>query len=295
VSRLLVLGRDGQVARALARAPSPFQVVNAGRARLDLGAPEPNIGALIDAERPVAVVNAAAYTAVDAAESNAEAAWRLNCQAPEAIGRACAERGLPLVHFSTDYVFDGEKGAPYVESDPTGPVNAYARSKADGETALLALAAASGLKLSIVRVAWVFSAGGGGFFDVMVRAAAERDEVSVVADQWGSPTDAGTCASAAIALASALVEREGRAEGLFHACGATGLARADFAEAIFRRLPRRPRLRRIASADYPTAARRPRDTRLDCARLDGAGLGWRAPALEQMLDLCFERDRAPAQ
>jgi len=284
-ARLLVFGRRGQVAGALARATAPFEMTFAGRERLDLAADAPDIAGLIAALNPAAVINASAYTAVDAAEAEPEACARLNHHAPVAMARACQAADIPFVHFSTDYVFDGEKGAPYVETDPLGPLNIYGRAKADGEAALEALAA-EGARVATLRTCWVFSDARTGFVGAMVRRAAEHDEAVVVADQWGSPTPAGACAEAALAVTRALLDREPAARGIFHAAGGDGLARADLAEAIFQRLPRRPRLRRIAAADYPTPARRPRDTRLSSAKLERV-LGWRAPPLGESLDACL--------
>jgi dTDP-4-dehydrorhamnose reductase len=141
---------------------------------------------------------------------------------------------------------------------------------------------ADGARIAVVRTAWVFSAGGRGFLSAMRRAAAERDEVRVVADQWGSPTSAAACADAAMTLTAALLDREPRARGLFHAAGPDGVSWAEFAEAVFALTPQRPRLVRIGAADYPTVARRPRDTRLCSAKIEAA-FGWRAPPLAQAL------------
>ena len=284
-ARLLVFGRQGQVAGALARAEAGFEMTFAGRERLDLAGAAPDIAGLIAAVKPVAVINAAAYTAVDAAEAEPEACARLNRDAPAAMARACLAAHIPFVHFSSDYVFDGEKGAPYVETDPRGPLNTYGRAKADGEAALEALAA-DGARVATLRTCWVFSDARAGFVGAMVRRAAEHDEASVVDDQWGSPTPAGACADAALIVTRALLDRDAAALGIFHAAGADGVSRAELAEAIFQRLPRRPRLRRVGAAHFPTPARRPRDTRLSSAKLERV-LGWRAPPLGESLDACL--------
>jgi dTDP-4-dehydrorhamnose reductase len=283
--KLLVFGRSGQVARALAARAGPFEVASAGRERLDLAAADPDIAGLISAERPAAVINAAAYTAVDLAESEPLACARLNRDAPARMARACAAADIPFVHFSTDYVFDGEKGAPYVEADPRAPLNAYGRAKAEGEAAVEA-ALAGGARAAVIRTCWVFAPGGGGFLGAMLKAAG-RDEVSVVADQAGTPTPATACASAALVLAHALLDRDRAAAGVFHAAGRDGLSRADFAEAIFARLRQRPQVRRVATSEFPAAAVRPRDTRLCSARLQAA-FGWTAPALDAALDACLD-------
>jgi dTDP-4-dehydrorhamnose reductase len=290
--KLLVFGASGQVARALAAAQAPMTLEFAGHDRLDLAGDAPAIAELIDAVAPAAVINAAAYTAVDRAEQEADVCGRLNRTAPARIGEVCARRDIPFTHFSTDYVFDGEKGAPYVEDDARAPINIYGAAKAAGEEALEALIGA-GARIAVIRSAWVFSAGGGGFLEAMLRAAAETDEVPVVADQWGSPTPACACADAALALTAALLDRDPAAARVFHAAGADGVSRAEFAEAIFAQTRRRPRVRRIAAADYPTPARRPRDVRLSSARLEGA-LGWRAPSLDEALAACLRRLEASA-
>jgi len=293
MTRLLVFGRRGQVAGALARAAAGFELTFAGRESLDLAAHTPDIAGLIAAVKPAAVINAAAFTAVDAAEAEPEACARVNRDAPAAMARACMAADLPFVHFSTDYVFDGERGAPYVETDPRAPLNTYGRAKADGEAALEALAA-EGARLATLRTCWVFSDARTGFVGAMVRRAAEHDEAVVVEDQWGSPTPAWACAEAALIVTRALLDRDPAARGTFHAAGADGLSRADLAEAIFQRLPKRPRLRRVAAAEYPTPAIRPRDTRLASAKLERT-LGWRAPPLGESLDACLLGEEALAR
>ncbi len=284
-----MFGQGGQVARALAAAGAPFDLAFAGRARLDLALPGADIAGWIAEARPAAVINAAAYTAVDRAESEPDAAGRLNRDAPIAMARACAEADIPFVHFSTDYVFDGEKGAPYVETDPRRPLNVYGRTKAEGEAGLEALAEA-GARLAVIRSSWVFSPGGPGFPQTMLRLGAERGEVSVVDDQIGCPTPASACAEAALALARALLDRQDNARGMFHGAGADAMSWADFAEAIFAQSARRggPRVnvRRIATHEYKTAAVRPRDARLSSARLESV-TDWRAPPLAGALADCF--------
>jgi dTDP-4-dehydrorhamnose reductase len=286
---LLVFGRHGQVARALAEAPSRFERLFAGRERLDLAAASPDIAGLFAELRPAAVINAAAFTAVDDAETETEACLRLNRDAPARMAEACAAADIPFVHLSTDYVFDGEKGAPYVEADAPAPINAYGASKAAGEAALEAIAA-GGARLAVIRSSWVFAPGGGGFLAAMLGARG-RETVRVVADQAGSPTSASACAAAALLLVEALADRDPAAEGLFHAAGRDGVSRADFAEALYARLPRAPRVIRVASSEFPAPARRPRDTRLSSARLKAA-FGWRAPSLDEALAAYLARAEA---
>jgi dTDP-4-dehydrorhamnose reductase len=288
---LLVFGRQGQVARALAASGAAYAFEFAGHDRLDLAQASPDIAGMIAAVRPAAVINASAYNAVDAAETDAITCNRLNRDAPAAMAAACRAADIPFVHFSTDYVFDGAKGAPYAETDPRGPLNVYGRAKADGEAAIEALIA-DGARAATIRTCWVFAPGGGGFLAAMLRAAAEGREATVVADQWGTPTPAVACADAALILIGALLDRDAAALGIFHAAGRDGLSRADLAEAIMARLPARTGVRRVCAADYPSAARRPRDTRLSSGRLEAA-FDWRSPELDAALDACLSEVRSP--
>lgn len=282
----LVLGKAGQVARALATAAGPDRVIALGREELDLadlGAIAPAIGAL----RPALVINAAAYTAVDAAEKAPDAAFRLNRDAPAEIARACAALEIPLVHVSTDFVFDGAKGAPYVEADPVSPLSVYGRSKADGEAAV----AGAGGKTAILRTSWVYAAEGGNFVRTMLRLARERGVVRVVDDQRSRPTWARDVAEALLLLGRRLRDREPEAEGVFHFSNAGEATWADLAEAAIDGAARRgapsARVERIATVDFPTPARRPADSRLDCSRFfafsGAAPPDWRA-SLERCLD-----------
>jgi dTDP-4-dehydrorhamnose reductase len=267
-STILVLGRNGQVARELAKlgAPPGFELKFAGRETFDLLG-QSNPGLLVAAAAPAAVINAAAYTAVDRAESEPEAAFRLNRDVPGGLARACASLDIPIVHFSTDYVFDGAKPSPYVEEDPIAPASVYGASKAEGERLVLEARGRS----TILRTSWVYSAFGANFVKTMLRLAAERDEVSVVADQIGRPTWAEDCASGALRAMEALLDRDSSVAGILHLSGAGDATWADFAEAIFEESAARGGpgacVRRISTADYPTAAKRPANSRLDCSRI----------------------------
>jgi len=286
--KILVLGRNGQTAMELAKLGPPpgFELVFAGRDSFDLSGPgDPD--ALIEAEAPSAVINAAAYTAVDRAESEPDAAFRLNRDAPAALARACARRDIPFVHFSTDYVFDGTKPEPYVETDPVAPASVYGRSKAEGE----ALVLDAGGRALILRTSWVFSAYGANFLKTMLRLARERAELGVVADQLGRPTWAEDCARGALRAAGALLDRDPQASGVFHLSGEGNATWADFAQAIFEESARRggPRadVRRITTADYPTPARRPANSRLDCGKITAA-LDWPMRPWRTSLAACFD-------
>jgi dTDP-4-dehydrorhamnose reductase len=259
--KILVVGRSGQVATALLERPGGHEVVAPGRPAVDL-TDAASLEAAVDAHRPDAVVNAAAYTAVDAAETDEAAAFALNAEGPGALARILARRGIPLVHLSTDYVFDGTLDRPYREDDRVGPTSVYGRSKLAGEEAVLA----AGGPAIVARTAWVYAPFGKNFVRTMLRLGAERDHLRVVADQRGNPTSALDIADAVIAL---LERRDGWAEGgeIVHLAGTGETTWHGFAEAIFALSPHRPRVEAIATADYPTPARRPANSRLDCTRL----------------------------
>jgi dTDP-4-dehydrorhamnose reductase len=288
---ILVFGENGQVAQELARlTPQPgSNLVFAGRTQCDLLIADPE--GLIRATNPVGVINASAYTAVDKAESEPEAAFRLNRDVVASMAKACAEADIPFVHISTDYVFDGAKPDPYVETDPRRPISVYGASKAAGEEAI----EAAGGRWTIFRTAWVFSPFGANFVKTMRRFAAEREEMSVVADQHGRPTLAADIA--AMALEAVRRDRNGdrSLSGLFHLAGADDAVWADVAERIFedaeRRTGRRPKLKRIPTADYPTPAARPANSRLDTAKLQQAG-GWSPRPWRDSVDICLDALRA---
>jgi dTDP-4-dehydrorhamnose reductase len=263
---ILVTGGTGQLASSL-KAAGGDAIRVAGRPALDFDRPE-SIVASFREVAPTLVVNAAAYTAVDAAEDDAEAAYRANRDGPGALARLCAAAGVPLIHISTDYVFDGAKGAPYVETDPTAPTGVYGASKLAGEHEVLAAWA----RTVVLRTSWVYAPTGKNFVRTMLRVGADRDRLRVVADQRGCPTTAADLADAILAISARL--REGWRDeyaGVFHAAGSGettwhGLAVATFEEAA-RFGARVPVVEAIATADYPTKAKRPADSRLDCGKL----------------------------
>ncbi|MGG5809981.1 dTDP-4-dehydrorhamnose reductase [Falsiroseomonas sp. CW058] len=268
--RILVAGREGQVARALVArlAPDGHEVTALEPPELDLTRRE-GIAAAVRAARPALVVNAAAYTAVDRAEDDAALAHAVNRDGAGWLAAEAAAIGAPFVHFSTDYVFDGRKGAPYVETDAPSPLGVYGASKEAGERAVLA----ANPRSAVLRTAWVCSADGANFVKTMLRLGAERDELRVVADQHGAPTFAADLAEAVARMMPRLLSAPAGDEafGLFHLSGAPHTTWHDFAAAILdgaaaRGRPR-PRLVPIATADYPTRAARPADGRLDCTRI----------------------------
>jgi dTDP-4-dehydrorhamnose reductase len=278
------MGKSGQLARALTLNAS---VTAVGRAELDLvRADESDIAALLNASRCNAAINAAAYTAVDQAESDAENAFALNQRAPRLLATACARAGIPLVHVSTDYVFDGAKSTPYLESDPTAPLNVYGASKAAGENDVLA----SGGRAAVIRTSWVYGADGPNFLNTMLKLAGSRSEVAVVNDQHGTPTWAADLASACHAAARRMAQGDAAATGLFHFAGAGEATWATFADEIFeqarlRGLPA-AKVRAISSAQYPTAAKRPQNSRLDTCRF--ANVFWPPRPWREALSLCMD-------
>ncbi|PTD95920.1 dTDP-4-dehydrorhamnose reductase [Pseudothauera lacus] len=268
--RILLTGASGQVGWELARSLMPLgEVIVPARERCDLARPE-TLAALVAETGPTAIVNAAAYTAVDRAESEEALARRINAEAVAELAAAARRAGALLVHYSTDYVFDGSKPAAYVEDDPVAPLNAYGRSKLAGEQAI----AASGCDHLIFRTTWVYAARGANFLLTMLRLGAERDVLRVVADQFGAPTWARNIADAsALALAQAVRERAAGhfRSGLFHLAGGGETSWHGFAEEIFAQVrARRPDLalrvgavEAIPSTAYPTPAARPLNSRLD--------------------------------
>lgn len=253
-----MFGRTGQVARELERARPPgIEITFLGRADADLGTPSA-CAAAIAAAPADAVINAAAFTAVDPAEDQEELAHRVNAAAPGAMAEACAARGIPLLHLSTDYVFAGAGLRPFAPDDQPEPLNAYGRTKLAGEQAVRA----SGARHLILRTSWVFSAHGRNFLTTILKLARERDLLRVVSDQTGGPTPAAAIASALLAAAQALTG--GHSGGTHHFAGAPDVSRAGFAREIIAAAGLGCRIEDIPSEAYPAAARRPLNSRLDC-------------------------------
>lgn len=269
--KLLLLGGNGQVGRELRRSlPALGEVLVATRDGVDADAvadfdvPE-SLADLVHRIAPDVVVNAAAHTAVDKAESEPDAAFRVNALGPAALAQGCAATGALLVHYSTDYVFDGSGSRPYREDDAPSPLGAYGASKQAGEE----MVRASGARHAILRTAWVYAAHGKNFLRTMLRLAGERDALRVVADQIGAPTPAAWIADATAGIVAHGVP----ASGTWHLAAAGETSWQGFADAIMDEalgvglLGRRPRVLPIATADYPTPARRPAYSVLDTAKL----------------------------
>ncbi len=263
---VLVFGATGQVGTELRRAAG---VVALSRADVDLGDAEAVIRA-VQKHSPGLVINAAAYTAVDRAEDDQAMAFAVNAEAPGAMALATARMGVPLVHISTDYVFEGGGNAPWTEKDRTAPQNVYGASKLAGEDAVRA---AGGVH-AILRTAWVFSAHGANFVKTMLRLAETRARLTVVNDQVGGPTPAADIAAACLTVGAAL--KDGHSGGTFHFAGVPHVSWAEFAREIFAQAGRQVEVAGIPTEDYPTPAARPRNSRLDCTRI-AAEFGVAAP------------------
>ena len=265
------------------------QIVAIGRPGLDLTGEADAIAAAIIRERPDAIVSAAAFTAVDRAEKDADVARRVNVRGAEAVAQAAKQLDVPLLHLSTDYVFDGRKETPYVESDPTCPTSVYGETKRDGEDAVRGRYD----NVAILRTAWVYSPFGNNFPRTMLRLARERDEIAVVADQVGNPTSALDIATGLLAIAENLRKSDAAGlRGTFHMAASGSASWAEFAEAIFETSEHlggpNARVRHIETSDYPTAARRPANSRLDCTKLESIH-GVRLPHWEKSADAIVER------
>ncbi len=255
---LLVFGATGQVAREL-RARGDVLALGRDQADLtDLGV----VRAAIETHAPRAVINAAAFTAVDKAEAEEALATTVNAAAPGAMAEVAAARNIPLLHISTDYVFAGGGVAPWSEEDPVGPISAYGRSKLAGEEAVRA----AGGRHVILRTAWVFSASGANFVKTMLRLSETHSQLRVVADQVGCPTPAAGIADALLQMEAAM--QAGHAGGTYHYAGQPAVSWADFARAIFKASGRDVAVEDIPTSDYPTPAQRPLNSRLDCAKIE---------------------------
>jgi dTDP-4-dehydrorhamnose reductase len=275
--RLVVTGRDGQVAQSLAeRATGDVEVVRVGRPQLDLARPE-TIAPALAAARPDVVISAAAYTAVDRAEDERDLAFAINAEGAGKVAEAAARIGVPVIHLSTDYVFDGEAEAPYDEDHRPDPRSVYGASKLAGEKAV----AEANPHHLILRTAWVYSPFGANFVKTMLRLAADREEIAVVADQWGNPTSALDIADGILLAASAL-RRPGSfsAFGVYHLAGTGAINWSGFARHVLETSARiggsHACVREIATAEYPTKARRPANSRLSTEKF-ATIFGWRAP------------------
>ncbi len=259
--KALVFGRTGQVATELRRRANAHsvEVVTLGRSDADLADPGACANLIRQTDASV-VINVAAYTAVDAAEDDRALAQVVNADAPGAMARAAADRGLPFLHVSTDYVFDGSGSQPRTTLDRTGPLGVYGQTKLDGERQV----AGAGGWHAILRTSWVFSAHGKNFVKTILRLAETRDRLTIVADQVGGPTPAADIADALLVIARGGARAEG---GVFHYAGAPNVSWAEFAREIVGQACLTVQIEDIPTTDYPTPAARPLNSRLDCARI----------------------------
>jgi dTDP-4-dehydrorhamnose reductase len=287
--RIAVTGKQGQVVSSLIElgAELDAEILPVGRPELDLLVPQ-TVGPALANVRPDVVVSAAAYTAVDQAEKEPHTAMAVNAKGAGAVANAARQLGVPLVHLSTDYVFDGNKTTPYVEEDPVAPANVYGATKLAGEQAI----AEATPDHAIVRTAWVYSPYGKNFVRTMLALAQSRDEIRIVTDQQGCPTYAHDVAVAVVAIAKNLLDRpkDEPLRGVFHLAGTGDTSWAEFASAIFDWLrlhgKKAPTVKPITTAEYPTPARRPANSRLDCAKLERVH-GVRLPSWRVSLDHCL--------
>jgi dTDP-4-dehydrorhamnose reductase len=286
--RIAVTGQYGQVAASLAERAAGAEIILLGRPALDLVDRNRVVPTLRQARADV-IINAAAYTAVDKAESEPDIAMRVNADGAGFVAEAAALLGVPLLHLSTDYVFDGALDRPYREDDPTCPTGAYGRSKLVGEQKVREAWPNS----VVLRTAWVYSPFGANFVRTMLRLGETRPELGVVADQRGNPTSALDIADAVLAIAKRVhAERSPSLRGVFHMTGAGEATWADFAEAIFAEAERRGRasvkVNRITTADYPTPAKRPANSRLDNRKLSET-FGIQLPPWRASVSACIDR------
>ena len=265
--KILIIGQHGQVSQALQQQLHDLgELIVLGRDQLDLANPE-QIRQQIRAQRPHLIINAAAHTAVDLAESEPDAAFAINGIAPGVLAEEAKALGIPLIHYSTDYVFDGSKPAPYTEADPPNPLSIYGQSKLAGERAI----AAVGGEYLILRTSWVYSNHGKNFLLTMQRLLQEKPHMRIVADQIGAPTWAGTIAASTRALIERWQAGKPGQWGIYHLTAQGETSWFGFAEAIGHQLRAQGKacaeLEAIASSAYPTPAKRPLNSRLDCTRL----------------------------
>lgn len=289
--RIVVTGSEGQVVKSLleqVRFHEDLEVVALGRPRLDL-ADLSSIAPALTSEKPHAIVSAAAYTAVDKAEEDREEAYKVNAYAAGEVARVAARLDIPLVHISTDYVFDGQKTEAYTEADLTAPQGVYGHSKLLGEQAV----SEQTQNHAILRTAWVYSPFGKNFLLTMLRLASDKDVISVVDDQIGSPTCALDLADGILTVTRNLISSDApELRGVFHAAGSGQASWADFATCIFELSQRYggsfAKVRRIQTSDYPTPARRPANSRLDSAKL-AAVHGVKLPFWEKSTEMVVRR------
>lgn len=259
--KILLFGKNGMVGSAVAAQASAqaIELEAHGRDTADFTDPE-SCADIAMASNADAIINAAAYTAVDKAEDESDITMQVNGETVGAIAEAAARRKIPIVHISTDYVFSAAHDRPYLPNEPVDPINAYGASKLAGEQAIMQ----SGARYVILRTSWVFAATGANFVKTMLKLSESRDELNVVSDQIGGPTSAGSIAAACLTIARALLNKSGPT-GIYHLSGTPDVSWADFARGIFRQAGKDVTVNDIPTSEYPTPAARPLNSRLDCA------------------------------
>lgn len=284
-ARILIYGQTGQVARAL-QAHAGQNWVFYARDKADLSDPA-SVERAYRSGKWDAVINAAAHTAVDQAENEEDLVKKINAESPALMAKLCTEQNIPFITISTDYVFDGSKSSPYVEDDAVCPINAYGRSKAKSEAAILAV----GGRAVILRTSWVYAAEGKNFIHTMIRLS-EREELKVVADQKGAPTSADDIAASIVAILDRMLSDKNAPTGIYHLSGSGETTWHGFAEEIFHAMKERgmktpARVLAIPSSDYPTPAKRPLNSRMDCSKLE-RDYGIRLPEWKDSVAVCLD-------
>jgi dTDP-4-dehydrorhamnose reductase len=287
-SPILIFGANGQVGSALAKLLGN-KAVALSRAEADFSHPE-LLEAIIAAYNPAAVINACAYTQVDKAEEEEALAYTVNASAPELLARACASRNIPFIHYSTDYVFPGNGERAWIETDITSPLNAYGRTKRAGEEKI----EACGGKYLIFRTSWVYDESGKNFLNTMLRLGSERETLTIVGDQRGAPTYAPALAKATLQALRNAQNLPEFPSGIYHLCGAGVTSWHEFAEAIFQQARKKKvplkiqEVKAIATAAYPTPAKRPLNSQLNCSKARQI-LTVELPAWQESLQECMEQ------
>jgi dTDP-4-dehydrorhamnose reductase len=268
--KILIAGAGGQVGQELANSDTTCEIIALTRSELDI-THKNSVREAVHAHQPDIIINAAAYTAVDKAEEEAKRAYAINRDGVKYLAQVCAENSLPLLHISTDFVFDGEKETAYTEDDSIAPLGVYSRSKAEGEIILREL-----LPEHInLRTSWVFSSSGDNFVKAMLRLGKDRPELNIVSDQRGCPTSASSIADTLIHIVHQYLEGKSVPWGTYHYCNQPVTTRYEFARSIFTMVPsidnrRTPKLNPIPTSEYPTPARRPLNSELDCQKIEKA-------------------------
>lgn len=292
--KIMVIGGNGQLGQELAAqgGQKGFVLKTFDLPQIDITS-ETSIQSLTEAFRPELVINAAAYTQVDRAESEPDLCRAVNCDGPQHLASCCREAQIPLIHVSTDFVFDGKKTTPYTEDDPPSPLSVYGRTKADGEKAVQANIAHH----LIVRTAWLYSVHGQNFVKTMLKLGTQRDELGVVDDQYGSPTCAADLAAAILSMAQRIAEHADIPWGIYHYCGQGVTSWHEFARKIFEVAGRYQqfkikRIQALTTAQYPTAAARPENSALDCRKI-AAHFGIQTIAWQESLEKTISRIYSP--